>query len=146
MATNHGVIGPFDSCRLSYIACLQNYFIANNIAEDKTAKHQAILCTMSTYRLIKSLAAPSKPECVSFENLVKVVEGHHDPEPFATVQRLKFHSRCRQPGETVSMYVAELRHIAEHCKFNNLKSMLCDRVVCGIQDPRIQWSYWPKQS
>ena len=43
-----------------------------------------------------------------------------------------------QPGETVSMYVAELRHIAEHCKFDNLESMLCDRLICGIQDPRIQ--------
>ena len=37
------------------------------------------------------------------------------------------------------MYVAELRHIAEHCKFNNLESMLCDRLDYGIQDPRIQW-------
>ena len=37
------------------------------------------------------------------------------------------------------MYIAELRHIAEHCKFDNLESMLYDRLVCGIQDPRIQW-------
>ena len=72
-------------------------------------------------------------------DVVKLVQGHHNPEPSATVQRFKFHSRCRQLGETVSTYVAELRCIAEHCKFNNLESMLCDRLVCGIQDPRIQW-------
>ena len=36
------------------------------------------------------------------------------------------------------MYVAELKCIAEHCKFDNLESMLCDRLVCAIQDPRIQ--------
>ena len=68
MATNHGVIVPFDSSQedwLSYITCLQNYFVANDIAEDKEAKRQAILlsvCSESTYHLIKSLAAPSKPE------------------------------------------------------------------------------------
>ena len=98
MATNYGVIGPFDSSQedwLSYIAHLQNYFIANDIAEDKAAKRWAILlsvCGMLIYHLIKSLAAPSKPEEVSFENLVKLVEGHHNPEPSATVQRFKFHS------------------------------------------------------
>ena len=144
MAMNHGVIGSFDSSQedwLSYIARVQNYFVANDIAEDKAAKRRAILlsvCGVSTYRLIKSLAAPAKPEEVSFENLVKLVEGHHNPEPSATVQRFKFHSRCRQPAETVSTYIAELRRIAEHCKFDNLDSMLCDRLVCGIQDPRIQ--------
>ena len=146
MATNHGVIGLFDSSQedwLSYIVRLQNYFTANDIAEDKAAKCQAILLSvygMSTYHLIKSLAAPSKPEEVSFENLVKLVEGYHNPEPSATVQHFKFHSRCHQPGETVSMYVAELRRIAEHCKSDNLESMLCDRLVCGIQDLRIQRS------
>ena len=93
---------------------------------------------MSTHHLIKSLAAYAKPEEVSFENLVKLVEGHHNPQPSAIVQHFKFHSQCRQPGETVSTYVAELRCIAEHCKFDNLKSMLCDRLICGIQDPRIQ--------
>ena len=36
------------------------------------------------------------------------------------------------------MYIAELRHIAEHCKFDNVESILCDGLVCGIQDLRIQ--------
>ena len=95
MAMNHGVIGPFDSSQedwLSYIACVQNYFVANDIAENKAAKRRAILlsvCGMSTYCLIKSLAAPTKPEEVSFENLVKLVEGHHNP---ATIQHFKLHS------------------------------------------------------
>ena len=76
---------------------LQNYFIANNIAEDKAAKQRAILlsvCGVSTYHLIKSLAAPSKPEEVCFTNLVKLVEEHHNPEQSATVQHFKFHSQC----------------------------------------------------
>jgi len=128
MAAHHGVMGPFDSSQedwLSYVARLENYFVANDITEDKETKRQAILlsfCGVPTYRLIKSLSAPTKPEEVSFKDLVKLVEGHHNPEPSATVQRFKFHSRCRQPGETVSTYVVELRCIAEHCKFDNLKS------------------------
>ena len=139
MATNCEVIGPFDSSQedwLSYIAHLQNYFIANDIVKDKAAKHQVFLlsvCSVSTYHLIKSLAVPSNPEEVPFEILFKLAEGHHNPEPSATVQHFKFRSQCRQPGETVSMYVAELKRITEHCKFDNLESMLCDRLVWNLR-------------
>ena len=85
----------------------------------------------------QSLSAPTKPEKVEYDAIVQLVVKYHNPETSATVQRFKFHSRCRQPGETVCTYTAELRYIAEH-KFNDLESMLCDRLVCGIQDPGIQ--------
>ena len=88
--------------------------------------------------MIKSSSALTKPEEVSYDDLVKLVAKHHNPELSAPVQRFKFHSRCHQPGETVCTYVAELQRIAEHCKFDNLESMLCERLVCGIQDPGIQ--------
>ena len=39
----------------------------------------------------------------------------------------------------MSAFVAELRSLAEHCKFGaNLDEMIRDRLVCGIKDPRIQ--------
>ena len=92
MATTHGVIGPFDSSQeywLSYIARLQNYFVANDITgEDKAVKRRAILlsvCGVSTYRLIKSLSAPTKPEEVEYDAIVQLVAKHHNPEPYATI-------------------------------------------------------------
>lgn len=55
------------------------------------------------------------------------------------VQRFKFHSRFRKPGESVSVFVAELRRLAEHCQFEaSLDDMLRDRLVVGIQDNRTQ--------
>ena len=46
-------------------------------------------------------------------------------------------NRCA--GESISTYVAELHHLSEHCDFGtSLKEMLCDRIVCGIEDPKIQ--------
>ena len=143
----HGSISSFNSSQedwLSYTERLQQYFTANDIKDDEgsAAKKRAILlsvCGAETFRLIKSLLAPVKPETKSFQEIVELVEKHHNPEPSATVQRYKFHCRCRQPGETVSQYVAGLRRIAEHCKFGDyLESVLCDRLVCGIQDSHIQ--------
>lgn len=49
IAINHGMIGPFNSSQedwLLYIICLQNYFIANDIMDDKAAKCREILPTI----------------------------------------------------------------------------------------------------
>ena len=141
----HGTMGPFDSNQedwLSYTERLQQYFTANDITDEHAAKKRAILlsvCSISTFRLIKGLLAPIKPETKSFQDLVNLVEKHHNPEPSATVQRFKFHSRSRQPEENVAQYFVELRRIAERCRFgDNLENVLCDRLICGIQDSRIQ--------
>ena len=50
-----------------------------------------------------------------------------------------FHSRLRKGGELVAAFVAELRRLSEHCGFGDtLPDMLRDRLVCGIEDGRIQ--------
>ena len=55
------------------------------------------------------------------------------------MQRFKFNSRFRQPGESVSNFVSELRSLAEFCNFGStLDDMLHDRLVCGINDDNIQ--------
>ena len=39
----------------------------------------------------------------------------------------------------MATYIAELRHLAEHCEFGStLNEMLRDRLVCGVEEPKIQ--------
>ena len=53
--------------------------------------------------------------------------------------RGKFNCRFRKQGETIQQYVAELRSLSEHCDFRDqLEEMLRDRLVCGVNDERIQ--------
>ena len=53
--------------------------------------------------------------------------------------RFRFNSPCHCSGETVADYVTELRCISEHCQFaDSLDAMLRDRMVCGINDQRMQ--------
>jgi len=55
------------------------------------------------------------------------------------MQCFRFNSRTCKPGESVATYVAELRTPAEYCNFGEtLEKMLCDRLVTGIMDDRIQ--------
>ena len=55
------------------------------------------------------------------------------------VERFKFHSRNRKDGEGVGTYVAALRKLSEHCNYGEtLPEMLRDRLVCGINNEKMQ--------
>ena len=55
------------------------------------------------------------------------------------MQWFTLHSCIRHFGESVSTFIAELRKLLEHWDFGaTLNDMLRDRLVCGINDKRIQ--------
>ena len=121
MATN-GKIGEFDPTQKSWDMCIERlelYFIVNGITEAE--QKWAVLLTVSgpsTYKLIRNLTAPKKPAEVAHSEIVKLVKAHHTPQPSVTVQKYKFHTWSQQPGESVAVFVAELRQLSEYCEFS----------------------------
>ena len=70
------------------------------------------------------------------------MQNHCCPAPSAIiVERSKFHDRYRQPGESISDYVAVIRGIAQKCNFEEeFDKNLRDRLITGVQDVRIKRS------
>ncbi|CAC5414672.1 unnamed protein product [Mytilus coruscus] len=141
--TNYGLIDEFDDNSehwIQYTERLNHYFIANNI--ESMENQRAILlsaCGKKTYRLMSNLSAPQKPGEKTYEDIVKLVTDHQNPKPSSIVQRCKFNCRSRQPNESVSQFVAELRQIAAHCEYKTtLGDMLRDRLVFRIKEDRIR--------
>lgn len=118
----------------------QCYCEANGITD--AAKKRAILLSSvgcSTYKLLSSLTAPAKPVEKSLDDLNALLKAHFNPAPSPIVQRYKFYNRSRQPAESISTFLAELRAIADDCNFGDtLNEMLRDRLVCGVNDKVIQ--------
>lgn len=138
-----GNLSAFDSKEQTweeYCEILDQFFEANGI--DDGDKQRAVLISVvgpATYKLIRNLVSPDKPSTKTYAQIVTLMKDHFDPKPSEIVQRYKFDSRVRQPSETVSAYVAELRRLAHDCNFGTtLQQMLRDRLVCGINDDRIQ--------
>ena len=67
--------------------------------------------------VIQSLVAPEKPKEKTFEQLVKLLQKHHQPTPSTIAQHYKFNSQTQSKGESVAIFVAELRRLTEHCHF-----------------------------
>ena len=83
--------------------------------------------------------APTKPDEVEYKDIVDKVKDHLNPKPSCIVQRFRFNCRSRSDGETIGAFIAELRSLAEDCEFGEtLHDMLRDRLVCGVNNARIQ--------
>ena len=88
---------------------------------------------------MKDVLAPEAPTAVSFDDIVAKMTTHCQPPPSEIMQRYRFNTRVRRPHETVSVYLAQLKQLAEYCKFGDtLQQMLRDRLVCGIAQERWQ--------
>ena len=128
-----------------YVERLEQYFVANDVED--VGKKRAILlgvCGSKTYALARDLLQRARPAETTFKKIVETLEKHYSPRPSEIVERFKFHSRNRKEDEGVATYVAVLRKLSEHCNYGEtLPEMLRDRLVCGINNEKIQrLSFW----
>ena len=71
--------------------------------------------------------------------IVSTLTKHYSPPPSEVVQSYRFFTRVRQPGETVSAFVAALRRLAKDCNFGDtMERILRDKIVFSINDEVIQ--------
>ena len=123
-----------------YVERLEQYFIANDVKD--MAKQRAIflsVCGSKTYAVLRDVLQPRKPAEITLKDIFAVLAKHFNPTPSLIVERFKFHSRARATNESVAEFVAGLRKLTEHCDFrDSLEDMLRDRLVCGVNDEKIQ--------
>ena len=120
----------------AYAEQLEFSFMANGVTNSKQKK--AVLLTnlpTETYQLAKDLVALIllREDSLTYDMIVE------HPQKSALVARYEFDNRARNAGETVSQYVAVLKHLATDCKFNEAMRLerLRDRLVLGIRDKRM---------
>ena len=142
MAT-HGKLPVFDITKETwtlYAERLTLYLVANGITEPE--KKRSILltaCGADAYKTVRCIVQPQTPTDKTYEELVQLLEKHYHPQPSPFISRYKFHTRVRQPNESVATYVAQLKDIGQHCNFGaDLDNSVRDRLVLGINDTRIQ--------
>ena len=143
MAALFGHIGEFVEGREQwpqYVERLKHFLAANGIT-DADRKRDFFFGSDWAECLQAAVQSGGAREAggEAFTDLVDVMTQHHSPPPSEIVQRYRFHTRfCRQ-GETVAMYLSELRALAQWCKFGDaLDDMLRDRLVCGVNEETIQ--------
>ncbi len=104
----HGKLGEFDQRSgdwKSYIECLKQYFVANDV--EGGPKQRAILISCvgdRTHRIIEDVLSPTSPTEADFKTIVDKMTAHFQPEPSEIVQRFRFHTHICQFHESVATY------------------------------------------
>lgn len=71
------------------------------------------VCVPRTYQLIKSLLAPDNLATKTFREIVELMKNHFQPKPSQIMEQFNFHPRDSMEGETMAMYVTELKKLSE---------------------------------
>ena len=110
---------------------MELFFEANGIAAKRQKAVFFSVIGQDTYSLLSNLLAPTKPAETLLNDLMETLRKYFEPKKVVMAARYQFHPRQQQPGESVAMYLAELRKMP--CEFGaTLGEALRDQLVCGL--------------
>lgn len=138
-----GKIGHFDLDKDNwdlYVERLEQYFIVNDVKEAVKVATLITVIGSEAYELMVNLCTPEKPSSKTFEQLVKVMKTHLQPQPSLLAERFKFRQRIQKADESIAEFVSELKKLSKYCKFSadSLKENLRDQFVCGLRNEYIR--------
>ena len=117
------------------------YYFAAIKDEDKQRAILLSVCGIATYKLLKTLVAPTALTTKAFAELVQLATDHHHPKPSVIMRRFRFNTCVCEQGESITSFVTRLRDLASHCEYGEpAKELIRDRLVYGIHEDVLQCS------
>ena len=136
----YGQLHEFDAeneTATAYLQRVELYFDANDVVDEKKVPVLLSIIGAKTYGLLRSLVVPKALKEKTFAEIKTLLKNHFEPVPSVIAERYRFRRREQAPGESIASYVAELRQLTVHCKFEDttdfLEESLHDRFVCGLR-------------
>ena len=118
----------------AYLKRVELYFSANGIGEDKKAAILLSIIGPKTYRVLRNLLVPSRPQEKKFSEVTEVLIRLFEPKLIVIAERFNFHRRSQLVGESITEFLADLRRLSRNCQFGDfLDEALRDRLVCRLQ-------------
>ncbi|XP_059047761.1 uncharacterized protein K02A2.6-like [Achroia grisella] len=131
-----GKIEPFDlNCKQwpAYVRRVNQFIILNEIKPELKVPMLITVVGEATYALMCDLCAPDAPETKTYEQLVALVTDHLEPQRSEIAERHVFRQRRQKPGESLTEYLQNLKHLAATCNFGDrLEENLRDQFVSGL--------------
>uniref|UniRef100_A0A2H1X066 SFRICE_040686 n=1 Tax=Spodoptera frugiperda TaxID=7108 RepID=A0A2H1X066_SPOFR len=117
----------------AYIRRVNQYILLNDVKDNLKVPMLITVVGEPTYSLMCDLCSPGFPENKSYEELVKLVADHLEPQRSEIAERHVFRLRRQRDGESMMEYLQDLKHLATTCNFGiMLEENLRDQFVSGL--------------
>jgi hypothetical protein len=114
---------------------LMFYFEAHNVFLANQRRAVLLSCTgHQTYAIAKKLCAPDRLGTKTFDELIFIMSSHFIPTACVWVERDRFDALMQGPDEAFKDFLADLKQMAERCKFENLDQVLLRQVLGGMRN------------
>ena len=110
--------------------------------ENAADKMRIAFCTFigsDAFKLLCSLCAPKKPEECTYNILKTKMDSHYSVKKLVLAERYRFYSFKQREGQSLTVYLAELRKLAITCDWTEeqLAENLRDKFVMGLHNERL---------
>lgn len=117
----------------TYAEILDQFFIVNNIEDEKKSAFLISCIGTETYKTLRDLCHPSLPKDKTFETLAELLRKQFSPQVAIYRERKNFYDVKQQNGENVMSFYGRLKKLSVDCKFgDNLEAVLLDKFITGL--------------
>ena len=101
-----------------YMDLVKATFAAHSIT-DADKKKNILLCSLGlkAFTTLANLAAPQSPSDLSFNDIVKTLQGHYVTKPTYHRSLLLFQQRKKESHESLNELYSSLKNLAKNCSF-----------------------------
>ena len=86
----------------SYTECVQQFFLANQVADDRKVPTLLAIMGGKTYSLLRNLTMLAEPSTKTYDEIVTLLNDHLSPKPLVIAECFRFHKREQKEGESIT--------------------------------------------
>lgn len=125
---------------------LQQFFIVNDVAEEKKVAFFITYIGANAYSVLRKLFSPDDPSSKRYKDLVDALKAYFAPSVNEIAESFKFYN-AQQGEKSIREFIIELKAFAEKCNFGNfLDRALRDKFVCGVRDNQLRSKFLKESS
>jgi hypothetical protein len=136
-----GVIPPFNSLDTdwnTYEEILEQFFIVNNVDDEKKPAFLISCVGPETYKTLRDLSNPILPKDRTFAELTEILRKQFSPQVAIFRERMSFYKANQLPGENATSWYGRIKKLSVDCKFgDNLEQILLDKFVTGLRTGQV---------
>ena len=114
------------------------YIFLNLAGREEIEKEKSFVYTPTVLKEDETIFVKAE-SCESSKVLKRKFAEIRSPHGNVVMERHTFNTRIQKEGELFQSFVADLRILANTCKYATLKDQLsCDKIVCGVSSRLVQ--------
>ena len=118
----------------TYSEILDQFFVVNNVEEDKKSAFLISCIGSETYKTLRDLCHPVLPKDKPFTELSEILRKQFSPQVAIFRERTNFYNAKQSVGENITSWYGRVKRLSVDCKFgDNLESILLDKFITGLR-------------